>query len=289
MKSLLYFFITSLLALTLGGCSSKAKSNGEEAVNEAYTAAAMTIEAQITPTADPATATLMMTSSPLATATMSTPLATATQQSLVSSYSSECDSSAYVSDVTIPDGTELYPSQTFTKTWLLKNTGSCTWTTNYALTFLSGNAMSGSATAIEASVAPEGEVEVSVSLTAPSTTGTYTGYWRMANASGSAFGISIYVEIVVSDSAGTLTPTITETPTSTTASSTNTPTSTSAATSASTTVASATSTKNATSTPTAVPTATPAPAYTPVPTSTPVPTTIPTLTNTPVPADTPSS
>jgi Ig-like domain from next to BRCA1 gene/Glycosyl transferase family 2 len=194
-------------------------------------------------------------------------------------------------DVTIPDGTELYPSQTFTKTWLLKNTGICTWSTSYELTFTSGSEMSGSATAIEESVEPGSEVEVLVSLTALSTAGIYTGYWRLANESGSAFGTSIYVEIIVSTDADTLTPTTTSTltATSTAASSTNTPTSTPAATSTPTTIPTSTAIKRATSTLTAIPTNTSASTSTSIPTSTPAPTGTSAFTNTLYPTNTPSS
>ena len=60
--------------------------------------------------------------------------------------------------------------------------------------------------------------DVSVELTAPEDEGTYTGYWRLADASGTLFGEQVYVQIVVSDDAATLTPTPTAetaTPTST--------------------------------------------------------------------------
>lgn len=55
---------------------------------------------------------------------------------------------------------------------------------------------------------------ISVSLIAPSDEGTYTGYWRMADDEGNEFGQSVYIMIVVSGDAATVTPTLT--PTSTT-------------------------------------------------------------------------
>jgi hypothetical protein len=50
-------------------------------------------------------------------------------------------------------------------------------------------------------------------LTAPSTTGTFRGNWRMTNAAGTYFGDEVYVLIVVSGTASTSTPTMTITPT----------------------------------------------------------------------------
>ncbi len=40
---------------------------------------------------------------------------------------SSCDKAQFVSDVTIPDGTVMSPGQKFTKTWSLKNVGTCAW------------------------------------------------------------------------------------------------------------------------------------------------------------------
>jgi hypothetical protein len=60
-----------------------------------------------------------------------------------------CDSSAYLEDVNIPDGTIFAPGEVFVKTWLLRNTGFCTWKDDYALTLFEGNSMSGQDTKIE--------------------------------------------------------------------------------------------------------------------------------------------
>ncbi len=129
---------------------------------------------------------------------------------------SSCNGSAYVSDVTIPDNTVMAPGANFVKTWALQNTGTCTWTTSYKLVPISGNSMGGTSTNLTVSVAPSQQIQVSVSMTAPTTAGTYTGYWRLADDTGSAFGGSVTVVIVVSG-------TFTSTPTGTLATSTSTP------------------------------------------------------------------
>jgi uncharacterized protein YraI len=113
-----------------------------------------------------------------------------------------CDWAAFVSDVTIPDGTLLQPGQTFTKTWRLRNRGTCTWTTEYQLVFQSGTQL-GDSTAVNLpkSVAPQQIVDISVTLTAPATGGHFVSYWMLRNPSGSVFGYGteadrpIYVEI----------------------------------------------------------------------------------------------
>jgi len=44
-------------------------------------------------------------------------------------------------DVTIPDETHAYPGQPFTKTWRMKNVGTCTWTEAYGFALFSGEEM----------------------------------------------------------------------------------------------------------------------------------------------------
>ena len=53
---------------------------------------------------------------------------------------SPCNNAVFVSE-TVPDGTEYDVGESFTKTWRLKNVGTCTWNTNYKLKFKSGDPM----------------------------------------------------------------------------------------------------------------------------------------------------
>jgi len=111
---------------------------------------------------------------------------------------STCDASVYIADVTIPDGTAVTAGQTFTKTWKVSNTGTCAWNTTYQIILISGDAMSGKATQIGKTVKPGETAEVSVALTAPSTTGTVNGTWRLMNDKSQPFGTLLTVEIKVS-------------------------------------------------------------------------------------------
>jgi hypothetical protein len=108
-----------------------------------------------------------------------------------------CDDAIWVSDVTVPDGTQMTPGQDFVKTWKIKNTGSCTWGTGYTLIHGYDEKLDGIAEPLTTAVAPGEEVEVSVRFKAPSNAGEHRSYWRMQNASGSAFGEFFYVTIVV--------------------------------------------------------------------------------------------
>jgi Ig-like domain-containing protein/CARDB protein len=101
-----------------------------------------------------------------------------------------CDKAAFVADITVPDGTLFSPNAAFTKTWRLKNAGSCTWTKSYSIVFYSGDQM-GAPTSVNFpwSVAPGQTVDLTVNMIAPASEGKYRGFWILRNASGALFGI----------------------------------------------------------------------------------------------------
>ena len=110
----------------------------------------------------------------------------------------------YVADVTIPDNTVMTPGQEFVKTWRLRNDGDCAWTTAYALEFMEGEAMGFAGTQpLTTQVEPGQETEISVTLIAPDTPGTYRSDWQISDEQGNFFGlganadVSFYVQIVV--------------------------------------------------------------------------------------------
>ncbi len=147
------------------------------------TAAVETIIAEITITAEY----LATENAPTATeAFTATPSYTATPE--ITTTPAPCADSAWVQDVTIPDGSLLKPGEKFTKTWKIKNTGSCTWVDGYYLIYGYGEKLGGATVAIPGGVAPETEIEVSIDLTAPSKTGNYFSWWRLKNEWGIPFG-----------------------------------------------------------------------------------------------------
>ncbi|HXF85217.1 MAG TPA: NBR1-Ig-like domain-containing protein [Anaerolineales bacterium] len=126
------------------------------------------------------------------------------------SLAATCNWAQFIADVTVPDGTSFAPGATFRKTWRLKNIGTCTWTTGYALVFDSGERMGAPATVnFTTNVAPGQTVDLTVDMTAPSNAGRYIGYWKLRNAAGGLFGIgstankAFWVEINVTGSSGT--------------------------------------------------------------------------------------
>ena len=96
-----------------------------------------------------------------------------------SSYSTAygCYNAAYVSDVTIADGTVLAPGEEFVKTWKFQNTGSCDWSEDFWIAYSNGEDMDGDDTDIDEDATAGDTASISVSLVAPDDEGTYTGYW----------------------------------------------------------------------------------------------------------------
>ena len=239
-RNIVWLSLVLSLLLVACGADDTLSAIDQDTVDDIYTQAALTLSAQapLPTNTVQATPSLIPTAVVLPTSlSLSTPTANLISYSS-SSNSTGCDNAVYLSDVTIPDGTILIPDETFTKTWSMQNSGSCEWTTSYSIVFYSGNVMSGSTTLLSDTVPAGGSTNVSVEMTAPTTAGSYTGYWRLQNASGASFGEAVYVQIVVSGSTSTPTatstaaseeeatgtPTSTTVPTSTTEpTSTNTP------------------------------------------------------------------
>jgi hypothetical protein len=128
---------------------------------------------------------------PVVTVTGTPPTATPTKTSGPATVPpSSCDKAQFVSDVTVPDGTVMSPGQKFTKTWRLRNVGTCAWTKSYQIVFYSGEQMGAPASLTFAQDVPVGgTADFTIEMTAPSTAGTYRGNWMFKNASGQLFGI----------------------------------------------------------------------------------------------------
>jgi hypothetical protein len=209
-------------------------------------AAGLTQTAFLLPTDTPTPA---PTNTPTIAATLKTPLSPVGVSTPVSS----CNGLTFVKDVTIPDNTLMTIGQTFTKTWRVRNSGTCAWEKGFKLAFVGGEAMDGATLTLDSTVDPGSEKDLSVAMKAPNKTGSLRGTWRMSTAGGTYFGDQVYVLINIG---GTTTVTTTVTKTTTAGTSTATKTVTAVTPTVTATTAAATSTPTATLT-TAPPTDTP--------------------------------
>jgi len=189
-----YLLLAVIAILVITACSPSIQVGYDPNSFGIYTKSAMTVQAMMTQsgqTVIPATQTPMPaginTQAPAASATSTLALA--------SSQTSHCDQVAFIKDVTIPDATIWIQGSLITKTWRLKNQGTCTWTSGYSLVFSHGAQM-GAPTSVNltGNVRPGETVDVSVNLTVPETPGHYVGYWMMKSTAGVLFGFGDHAD-----------------------------------------------------------------------------------------------
>jgi len=158
------------------------KTYAAQTIQAQLTLVATGIQPTFTPGGSPATITPPPGPSPTSPAA-ATPSPTSTQ--------GECDKAGFEKDVTIPDNTVIGAGEQFTKTWRLRNDGTCSWNSSYAIVFDRGDAMGGPASAglTNETVAPGETADISLVLIAPETPGTYQGYWKLRNPAGQVFGL----------------------------------------------------------------------------------------------------
>ena len=141
--------------------------------------------------------------SPTATGTQYTPTANPAL------LASGCNNLRLILDVNIPAGSVVKPGESFTKTWKVENSGTCDWVYLYRLVFVSGDRMDGEPAGLGKVIVPGKWTQLSVGLTAPKKAGTYTGYWRFGTQTGTPFGSTLTVSIVVGNPTDTPQPTST--------------------------------------------------------------------------------
>jgi len=186
--------VVLISALMLSACNFPLfNSSDEQETNMLSTAVAETVQA-LNAQPEPQEP---QPDTPLAGLPTLTPLPTYTQPAVQSPPTQTplpCNKAQFVSE-TIPDDTEFGSGEAFTKSWTFKNTGTCTWNTDYKFVFATGDAMSGPASVnLVGTVEPNAQVTISVDLTAPTDPGTYTGYWKLQADDDEQFG-QVYVRI----------------------------------------------------------------------------------------------
>lgn len=120
------------------------------------------------------------------TATTGAVFATSTSSAPVT----RCDWAQFVADITVPDNASIPSNTAFKKTWRLRNVGTCSWSRDYELVFVTGDAMTSTRTfKLPGRVDPGQTVDISIDLISPSGLGTYRGEWLLRNTNGVRFGL----------------------------------------------------------------------------------------------------
>jgi hypothetical protein len=211
-------------ALLLGACSSATPTPEPTVdVNAIYTQAAATIAAELTQTeqAKPTATPIPPTETPEPTATLQpidfsppteapTIAAVATQAGFPTpttdaSAAFGCHNATLLADVTVPYGANYKPGDKFTKTWRIRNTGSCDWNRGFLLTFIGGDSFGAANKTIDQKIPAGGIMEISIAMTAPNLPGTNSSYWQLATDTGKPFGSLLGVTITLPAAAQTTT------------------------------------------------------------------------------------
>jgi hypothetical protein len=190
--------VTVLAALLLSACGGGGGNSDAvltEAAQIAFTALTQTA-AVVTPTSTaspvPPTATPTV-APPTLTPTPEGTLPTATQQPAQQQPQNgnvPC-LRANLETETIPDGTKYMVGTNFTKTWRIKNIGSCTWTAAFNAVWIQGDLMDADSAVpfTEKDIPPGGYAEIEINMRAPNPAGPHKGYWMLRSADGITFGL----------------------------------------------------------------------------------------------------
>jgi uncharacterized protein YkwD len=175
---------TALLALALTSCGGgTATQPGATTATEPQEATAL-----VSITEPPATtaAAITLSDTPAVTDTPATPLTPSpTVGTPIPTNPADCTNSAlFVTDVTIPDNTNIVGGTKFTKTWRISNNGTCVWGPTYTLTHYSDQRMGAPDSVPLGLTYPGSTLDISVDLIAPNANGTYRGNFVIQNPQG---------------------------------------------------------------------------------------------------------
>ncbi len=104
---------------------------------------------------------------------------------------------SFVEDENVPDGTILQPGQAFSKTWVIRNTGTVDWGHNHRLAFAQDDQMGGPNEAALPSLAAGELGRVSLPLIAPNQAGRHVSTWQLRSPQGNLCPFTLYTEIQV--------------------------------------------------------------------------------------------
>jgi hypothetical protein len=107
------------------------------------------------------------------------------------------DNLSFVSDATIPDGTEVEAKSTLDKRWEVKNSGNCGWDEHYRLRLIAGPAMNAPQEQALFPGRSGSQVFLEVVFEAPAESGHFRSAWQAYNPSGQPFGDPIFIDINV--------------------------------------------------------------------------------------------
>jgi len=103
----------------------------------------------------------------------------------------------FVKDVTVADGSAITVGTTFMKTWRFQNNGGVAWPEGTQMVWDGGDLLGFSIKSPVPAAQPGTEIDISVSLSAPTKLGRNVSYWRLADPKDEKFGPRVWVDVLV--------------------------------------------------------------------------------------------
>jgi hypothetical protein len=110
----------------------------------------------------------------------------------------ECTNNlTFITDVTVPDNSTYLFGEPIDKQWLVENSGTCNWDSNYHLRHTNGASL-GAPEEIALYPARAGtQATLRILFTAPTTADFFVSEWQAIAPDGTPFGDPIYIKIIV--------------------------------------------------------------------------------------------
>lgn len=102
---------------------------------------------------------------------------------------------AFISDLTVSDGTSISYGSTIDKQWLVENSGTCHWNSDYRLRHIGGAILDAPEEVPLYPARAGAQATIQILFTAPFTDGEYESAWQAFDPDGLAFGDPIYIRI----------------------------------------------------------------------------------------------
>lgn len=108
------------------------------------------------------------------------------------------DGLTFLTDLTIPDGSDVSAGATMDKRWEVQNSGSCNWTEGYSLRLIAGVDLGANPEQALYPARSGTHAVIRMAFQAPIEPGTYRSAWQAHSPKGEPFGDPIFIDFLVS-------------------------------------------------------------------------------------------
>jgi hypothetical protein len=103
----------------------------------------------------------------------------------------------FIKDLTVPDGTQVQPGEAIDKQWLVENSGTCNWDSDYRLKLVDGDPLGVPSEQALYPARAGAQVTLRILFTAPQGAGRHTSTWQAFDPQGRPFGDTFYLDVTV--------------------------------------------------------------------------------------------